>query len=191
MTVCVEERRVSQTALDEERLMVERARRDPAAFGDLYSRYSNQIYAYAYKRTHDREDAEDITSDTFMLAFEAMDRYEWRNVPFGAWLFRIASNVVAAHYRKKRHSTPIDDVVLYDTDVDPERDAIRSSDADDLRRAVSLLKGDQRRVVELRYDEDMCSREIAQAMGRTEGSVRTLLHRATRSLRSQMLPLSA
>ena len=191
MALTVEGDRVSQPTLDEERLLVERARRNRQAFAELYDRYADRVYAYAYKRTRSHENAQDITSDTFLLALENIERYEWRNVPFSAWLYRIASNQIALHYRKYRPCLPIDDLVIRDTETDLEREAERISDAQDVRRALSLLSKDQRRAVELRYTQDMRAGDIAAEMHRTEGSVRLLLHRASNSLRSQILPLSA
>ena len=191
MALTVEGDRVAQPTLDEERLLVERARRNRQAFAELYDRYADRVYAYAYKRTRSHENAQDITSDTFLLALENIERYEWRNVPFSAWLYRIASNQIAMHYRKYRPCLPIDDLVIRDTETNLEREVERISDAQDVRRALSLLSKDQRRAVELRYTQDMRAGDIAAEMHRTEGSVRLLLHRASNSLRSQILPLSA
>lgn len=191
MSLSVENSQVSQTLLDEERLLVERARRSPEAFGEVYNRYYARVYAYAYKRTRNPEDAEDIASETFALAFEGLARYEWRNVPFSAWLFRIASNRLAMHYRKLRPCQSLDGLLIEDADADPQWELVRASEAEEVRLAVSLLKKDQQRAVELRYNWGMRAREIASEMERTEGSVKLLLHRATNALRSQMLPLSA
>lgn len=190
MTISMETPKASGT-LDEERLLVERARRDPAAFGELYERYADRVVTYAYTRTGSREDAEDIAADTFALALEGLPRYEWRNLPFGAWLFRIAANRVAMYYRRQRPSLPIHDLAIGDDDADPEREVMRASDAESVRSAVGRLKRDQQRAVVLRYEEGMRAREIAAEMGRSEGSVKLLLHRATHALRSEMLPLSA
>ena len=182
---------ISPADLDEERLMVERAKRSAEGFGDLYARYSDRVYAYAYKRTRNREDAEDITSNTFVLALENIGKYEWRNLPFSAWLFRIASSQIAAHYRKSQPCLPIDDLTICDSGAGPEEAALRTSDAQEVQQALSWLTADQQRAMRLRYHDGMRAREIATQMGRTEGSVRLILHRATHSLRAQMLPLSA
>ncbi len=182
---------MTQGMLNQESLLVELARRDSHAFSELYDRYNGRVYAYVYSRVNNREDAEDITSDTFALALEGLPRYEWRNLPFGAWLFRIAANRVAMHFRKQRPSLSIYDCAIHDEGADPEWEALRSSDAEDVRSAVSRLNADQQRAVELRYERGLRAREIADEMGRTEGSVKLLLHRATQSLRSRMLPLSA
>lgn len=181
--------RMSQGLLDEERLLVERARRDPAAFGDIYLRYHDRIHAYVYSRTHDQEVAADITADTFVLALEGIGTFEWRNVPFGAWLFRIAANQVAGHYRRSRPHLDLNERMVGDTG--PEEEAMRHSDAEDVRIALTWLKTDQQRAMELRYHQGMRAREIAAEMGRTETAVKLLLHRGMLTLRSRMLPLSA
>lgn len=182
---------IPQCELDEEHLLIERARRDPREFSELYSRYSQRVYAYAYRRTGSHESAEDITSDTFLLALEAIGRYEWRNVPFGAWLFRIAGNQVAMHYRKARPSVCIDDLLIPDPRNDPEVETVRNSEAETLRQAVLTLERSQRQVVELRYLGDLRLVEIALEIGRSEGAVKQLLHRATSTLRAQLRPLGA
>lgn len=181
----------TQSLLDEERLVVERAQHDTAAFGEIYERYYRRLYAYTYNRTHSPEDAEDIVSNTFLQAMEGLARYEWRNVPFGAWLFRIASNQIAMHYRRSGRTVELDELSLESSYDGPEEEAIRGSDAADLRSAVLQLKPDQRRVIELRYHQDLRNREIAGQMGRTEGAVKLLLHRATNNLRSSVQPLVA
>ncbi|MEJ7652906.1 MAG: sigma-70 family RNA polymerase sigma factor [Chloroflexia bacterium] len=178
------------TRLAEERAIVESEAR-PGCLRRHLRYVLSRVYLYAYKRLRSHEDAEDVASETFTLAFEALPRYEWRNVPFGAWLFRIASNQVAMHFRKAQPAQSINDVVVADPDADPQTETIRRSQADEVRTAVRTLKLDQQRAVELRYNQCMRAREIAAAMGKTEGSVKLLLHRATVSLRSVFLPLSA
>jgi RNA polymerase sigma-70 factor, ECF subfamily len=186
-----ERRGVSQLWLDEERLMVERARRDPEAFSEIYSRYQPRVFAYARKRVPSVQDAEDITAETFTLAFEGLAKFEWRNVPFSAWLFRIASNQVALHFRRNRPAQCIDDFAVEDPDADPQLHAIRGGEVDQLKDALNGLRSDHRRAMDLRYYHGLKAREIAEQLGKTEGSVKLILHRATVSLRSQMLPLSA
>lgn len=183
-------RRMSQGLLDEERLLVERARRNPEAFGELYNRYYDRVYAYVYGRTRSREGAEDITADTFVLAIENLPRYEWRNVPFSAWLFRIAANQVAGHYRRARPCVHLDEQLVHD-EAGPEEEALRLAAAEDVRLALTGLKRDQQRAMELRYQHGLRASEIAAEMGRTEAAVKLLLHRAMHTLRARMLPLSA
>lgn len=181
---------MSRGVLDEERLLVERARRDPEAFSDVYTLYYDRIYGYVYSRVQNRETAEDITADSFMLALEHLGKYEWRNVPFGAWLFRIAANQVVGHYRRLRTFQHLDESLAYDQ-AGPEEEVLRLYAAEEVRQAVGSLKVDQQRAMDLRYRHDMRAREIASQMGRTEAAVKLLLHRALHTLRARMLPLSA
>ncbi len=184
------DKRVSQGLLNEERLLVERARRNPEAFGEIYSQYHDRVYAYVYGRVGTRESAEDITADTFVLAMENIARYEWRNVPFSAWLFRIAANQVAGHYRRSRPCTHLDEYMVYD-EAGPEEEALRLAEAEHVRHVLMGLKTDQQRAMELRYHHGLRASEIASEMGRTEASVKLLLFRAMHTLRARMLPLSA
>src|SRR5579862_9633912 len=92
---------LSDEALKAERGLVERARHDPAAFAELYERYVDAIYTFAYHRLRDTTHAEDVAAETFQRALEHIGRFEWRGVPFSAWLYRIASNVIAARYRRQ------------------------------------------------------------------------------------------
>lgn len=190
MIAHVEPGGLSQAVLDRERLLIERARRNPEAFGEVYSLYYDRIYAYVNGRVGCRETAEDIAADVFVLALQHLPRYEWRNVPFGAWLFRIAASQVAGYYRRSRPSAQLHELML-DACVDPEEEALRHSAAGDVRDALATLGVDQRRAMELRYLRDMRASEIAREMGRTEASVKLLLHRGLASLRVRMLPLSA
>ena len=190
VTAQLDPTRMSQSVLDEERLLVERARREAEAFGQLYSRYYPRVYAYVYTRTQSPESAEDITADTFVLAMENIGRYEWRNVPFSAWLFRIASSQVATHFRRSRPCAQLDETLVHEG-AGPEDEAIRRSDAEEVCRALTLLKSDQQKAVTLRYRHEMRNGEIAATMGRTEASVKLLVHRGMAALRATMLPLSA
>lgn len=180
----------AQGGLDEERLLVERARRNPEAFGEIYVLYCERIFGYVYSRTGSHEASEDITADTFVLAFEHLPRYEWRNIPFRAWLFRIAANQVAAYYRRQRPCAYLDDTIVH-MGAGPEEQALRIDDVEEVRQALASLKWDQQRAMRLRYHHDMRAREIAAEMGRTEAAVKLLLHRGMLSLRARMLPLSA
>src|ERR1700716_4763799 len=90
----------SADELEAERLLIEAAQRDRAAFAPLYERYVDQIFAYAYSLTHNRELAEDVTAATFARAMEELPRFEWRGVPYSAWLYRVAANLVARDKRR-------------------------------------------------------------------------------------------
>jgi len=176
----------TQHILDKERELVEKSKVDKSAFAELYASYAERLYNYIYSRVHNREDAEDLTSLTFMLALEAIEKYEWRNLPFGAWLFRIASNQIAVYYRKKKNLQSIEDLAIADSALDPERETMRIGDQLMIQKAINRLNPDQQKVIRMRYSQGMKNREIAEVMGRTEGAVKLLIHRATNNLRAQM-----
>ena len=179
--------RVSPGETDERRL-VEAAQRDPARFGDLYDLHFERVYAYLSRRVPSREEAEDLTSDVFHRALAALPRFEWRGAPFGAWLFKIASNSLAD--RAKRTAKEREFYGLDDPTAFPEGQ--EGSDADEVERRAELyrlvdhLPADQRRVIVARFVEQKSIREIAQGLGRTEGAVKQLQFRAMGSLRSRM-----
>jgi RNA polymerase sigma-70 factor, ECF subfamily len=178
--------------LDRDRPLVEAARRDPSAFEPLYRRYLAQVYSYAYYELGDHHDAEDATERTFLLALTNLGRFEERAQPadgegastFRVWLFRIARNVVAnqRRSRRRRPEVPLEAAAVVHDPLDVEGDAAARADAATAWAAVGRLEGDRRRAVVLRFVEEMSTAEIAGVLGRSEGAVRVLIHRALRSV---------
>jgi RNA polymerase sigma-70 factor (ECF subfamily) len=167
---------------DDDRALVGEAQRDPRQFTALYERYVDAVHAYVYRRVDNRADAEDITSLVFQKAFANLDRFEWRGVPFVAWLVRIAANELATRGRRSTISiAPIDAADALDEDVTAEIDA-----AVTLGRLVRGLPNDQRLVIELRFTEDRSIADVATVIGRTEGAVKQLQHRALQTLRAAL-----
>lgn len=165
----------------DERLLVEAAKRDPAHFAELYTRYFHVVYAYAVRRVASREDAEDLTSEVFHQALANLKRFEWRGAPFGAWLVRIAGNAIADRWRSRsRHrEDPLTTEASDESMSDIERRAT-------LFQLVEGLPPDQRRVIVMRFVEEKSIREIAQGLKRTEGAVKQLQFRALEKLRASM-----
>jgi len=97
--------------MDEERLLIEAAQRDPRRFAELYERNFERVYAFVVRRVHDRTDAEDLTSEVFRHALSNLSKFEWRGVPFAVWLYRIAANTLADRWRKqsKQNFDPVPD----------------------------------------------------------------------------------
>jgi len=178
--------------LDRDRSLVEAARRDPSAFEPLYRRYLAQVYSYAYYELGDHHEAEDATERTFLLALTHLGRFEERAQPadgegastFRVWLFRIARNVVATmrRSRRRRPEAPLEAAAIVHDPMDVERDAAMRAEVASAWAAVGRLPGDRRRAIVLRFVDEMSTAEIAGILGKTEGAVRVLIHRALRSV---------
>ncbi len=177
--------------LEEERLEILAAQRDRAAFAALYERYVDQIHAYVYTLTHDMEQADDVTAATFTRAIEELPRFEWRGVPYSAWLYRVAGNLVSRD-RRRPGWIELEPRMLPDTGADPSEHAEANDRAEEVRSAVAALPHDQRQAILLRFGGDLRNREIAEVMGRSEGAVKLLTFRALTALRRRLgAPLPA
>jgi RNA polymerase sigma-70 factor, ECF subfamily len=165
----------------DDRLLVEAAQKDPSRFAELYEIHFERVYAFIVRRVSDRDVAEDLTSDVFHKALANLRRFEWRGVPFVAWLFRIAANAIAD---RSRHAAKeiVEDPPEGITEMNVEAIDHRSR----LFQLVDQLPSDQRRVVTMRFAEEKSIREIAQELGRSEGAVKQLQFRALEKLRAQM-----
>ena len=166
---------------EDDRLLIEAAQADPARFVELYDRYVDRVYAYVSRRTRNRATAEDLTSQVFERALGTIGRFEWRGVPVAAWLFRIAANALADHWKqvaRDAHEAP------------PELpDAAETADIERrlaLYQQVERLPDVQRQVIEMRFVEEKSIREVASALGRSEGAIKQLQLRALENLRKGM-----
>jgi len=172
-----------------EQELVERAKKDPVAFGLLYERYVDRIYQYIFYRTGNRQEAEDLTARTFFRALDKIDGYTYRGVPFSAWLYRIAHNLVANWHRDRRdrHLIPLDKLVLKTTGRRaPERLLEKSERDHALRQAISRLNGDRQQLLILKFAEEISNAEIGKVMGRSEGAIKSLYHRTLVALRKDL-----
>lgn len=192
--------------LDRDRALVEAARRDPSRFDALYRKYLAQVYSYAFYELRDHHAAEDATERTFMQALVGLPRFEERVDAFIAsrpalsaddaadistfrvWLFRIARNVIANERRRDRRRpvSSLDEVGEVSVpgdfvDAAATREAVNAA-----WEAVARLPEDRRRAVTLRFVDEMSTAEIAAVLGRSEGAVRVLLHRALRSVAADL-----
>lgn len=163
---------------DHDRTLIEAAQADPARFLELYDRYVDRVYAFVSRRTHDRAAAEDITSQVFEHALVHLGGFEWRGIPFVAWLLRIAANALADRWRQEArvsHDLP--------ADVPDTREVEELERRVILFQLVDRLPDVQRRVIQLRFVEEKSIREIAVALDRSEGAVKQLQLRALQNLR--------
>jgi len=174
---------LSAKQLEAERRLVESSQRQPQRFAHLYDRYFDRIYAFALTKAGNRAAAEDITADTFRQAFENLSRFQWRGVPFSAWLFRIAANAATDYYQRVSREQALPDDVSA-SDASWESRLVEVETRAQLFQLVRRLPKDQRRVIEMRFGEELSINEVAQAMGRSEGAVKALQHRAMETLRA-------
>jgi RNA polymerase sigma-70 factor, ECF subfamily len=169
----------------EERLLIEAAQRDPKRFGELYELYFELVYAFIVRRVRDRDATEDLTSEVFHKALASLKQFEWRGVPFAAWLCRIAANAITD--RAKRAAREVSGLEDPEEFVSPT--SLESAEQQaHLFRLVETLPDDQRRVVVMRFAEEKSIREIAEELGRSEGAIKQLQFRGVQNLRAKLDP---
>jgi RNA polymerase sigma-70 factor (ECF subfamily) len=164
----------------DDRLLIEAAQRDPSRFADLYERNFYAVYAYIARRVGDRHQAEDLTADVFREALAGIDKFEWRGVPFIAWLLRIASRAIADHWQRSGRESG-------NPALNSDRPGLSEIERSAmLFQLVDRLPKAQFRVIHMRFVEQKSIREIADELGRSEGAVKQLQLRAIENLRAQM-----
>lgn len=160
---------------------------DAVAFSQLYDAYAPRVRRFLRHQLGDPDVAEDLLQRTFVKMIEALPRYRERGLPFGAWVFRIARNAVIDHRRTSRPAEPIEAALDQPaTAGDPALEAERSAEATLLRAALDELPADQREVLVWRFFAELSPAETAALMGRSNGAVRTLQHRALQALRGHL-----
>src|SRR5262249_37335023 len=178
---CLEIEPPGSGAIDvQEDALVERAcRGDADAFGRLYELHLDRIYRYVYYRVGSSNEAEDLTEHVFLKAWEAIGRYESRGLPFAAWLYRMAHNAVIDHYRARRPTASLDETFdLEDERQNPVASAEALFDREELKAAIQRLNQDQQTVIILRFTEGLSHAEVGRILGKSEGAVRVIQHRA-------------
>ncbi|MGH2586037.1 MAG: RNA polymerase sigma factor [Dehalococcoidia bacterium] len=173
-----------------ERALIERAcKGERYAVESLYEIHVDRIYRFVlFGVRGNHADAEDLTAEVFVRMVEYLPRFQWQNVPFQAWLYRIARNLVASHYRRpgNRGGASIDDIDFADPQAGPEGLAEHRLMLDDVYEAVKRLPEAQRRVIELRFGADLSVRETAQILSKSENNVKVLQHKALQRLTKLM-----
>lgn len=173
--------------LENEIQIIDRARKDPEAFGELYEVYVNRIYNYIYYRVGNVQDAEDLTSRVFFKALDKIGLYRHMGLPFSAWLYRIAHNLVANYHRDRARVqlVDIDELVLQDLSLlsNPEINLAKNEEGEALLQAISQLNEQKRELILLKFVYRLSNEQIAQAFGKTEGAIKSLYHRTLCELR--------
>ncbi len=180
---------------NEEKELVKKAQEDPQAFGELYDRYYPMIFNYVLKRTGDVATAQDITSETFIKVLQKLQVFQWRNVPFIAWIYKIASNEIATYFRKGKYR-PVSLEKLYETQhfepsieenahselLEAQEVIDRNNEYLEIQVLVRTLPERMQQIIVLRYFEKKKFEEIAEIMNMTPGAIKTMLSRALRKL---------
>jgi RNA polymerase sigma-70 factor (ECF subfamily) len=170
-----------------ERVLAQRvSKRDSQAFTELYERYAERIYKYIYFKSGRTDEAEDLTAQVFLKAWEAVAGYRWEGYPFSTWLYRIAHNQVIDYYRTHHESFPLDALRARESGNDPFEAAQSVFTSAKIRSALLHLTQEQQRVVTLRFLEGYTTEEVAAIMRKNADSVRALQHRALRALQPWM-----
>ncbi|MFN2127616.1 MAG: RNA polymerase sigma factor [Anaerolineales bacterium] len=163
---------------------------DRQAFGLLYERYVSKIYSYVYYRTGNRNDAEDLTERVFYRALRHIGNYDNRGLPFSAWLYRIAHNLVANWHRdnSRRKEIQLDEsIISTNTQFHPENEMLFSEEQQILMDLVRSFPPERQQLLLLKYVEHLSNAEIGKIMGRTEGAIKSLYHRTLLILREEMV----
>ena len=174
-------------ANDDTPLVLRAIRRDQEAFGELYDRHVVRVYRHIYYMVGNAAEAEDLTAQAFLRAWEAIERYQVRGAPFVSWLLRIAHNLGVSYLRSKRDSSELHDGIV-DTKErrDPEWSYQQTAEEELVREAILTLREEQRQVIILRFIEDLDYKEVAEIIGKSVAAIRVIQHRALNSLRKQM-----
>jgi RNA polymerase sigma-70 factor (ECF subfamily) len=179
---------VERLHLSDKDILVEASQGDQEAFGMLYERYVGKIYNYVYYRTGNQHDAEDLTARVFYRALRHIENYQDRGLPFSAWLYRIAHNLVANWHRdnSRKKEIPLEETYTIKRLGDhPEAVILKHEEQENLLKLIRTLPGDRQQLLILKFVERMPNAEIGQIMGRTEGAIKSLYHRTLLALREE------
>ena len=177
--------------LKEEKDLIRKAKKDPAAFGELYDKYYSQIFGYVLKRVANIDIAQDITSETFLKALKNLWQFRWRNVPFSCWLYRIANNETVNYFRRhkgglvslEKISEPISNSNPQVEFLEAEDELKKHQDFLKAQEKISKLPFKYQEVITLRFFEKKQIKEITEILGKKEGTIKSLLHRGLEKLK--------
>ncbi len=182
---------VDDDELEIEKRWMGRARLNPADFNRFYEKYADRVFSFCLSRTLDRDLAEDLTSETFTQAQATLWRFQWKGVTYGAYLYKIALNLVRQHARKTARAIHLNeaDVTIIDTRLNPLAEIVLTERQFLVRKAVAGMDSLGQDIFLLHYWENMTTAEIAAVLGTPEGTVKTRLQRGRHHLRSRLRDL--
>jgi RNA polymerase sigma-70 factor, ECF subfamily len=178
------------TTAAEVRRLVERAQKgDREALEELYLLHFDRIYSYLQLTVGNRHDAEDLTNQTFVKMLESIERFQWRKVPISAWLFRIAHNLAMDHFRAHKRWQPEEEPPEPEdsAELSAEDEALQSIGRQSMFEMIEDLSPDQQQVLTLKFVFNFPNADVATILGKTEGAVKSLQHRALASLQRQLV----
>jgi RNA polymerase sigma-70 factor (ECF subfamily) len=171
--------------ISDEEILIRASQGDRNAFGMLYESYIDRIFNYVYYRTGNINDAEDLTARVFQRAMSHIVNYTDRGVPFSAWLYRIAHNLIANWYRdrSRKQEIPLSDAPLIAKGDAPESSLVHTQQQEALLKIIRCLPDERQTLLILKFVEHLSNSEIGEIMGRSEGAIKSLYHRTLLSLR--------
>jgi len=174
---------------DEQSLVQRAQKRDQEAFAQLYEQHFNKIYRYVALKVGNYAEAEDMTQQVFLKALQSISSYKWRDIPFSAWLFRIAHNQAVDYLRKKtkQATTTLDESITIFDSNNPQKIAEHRLDTEQLILAARQLTPAQQEVISLRFAGELPIAQVAKIMGKSPGAVKALQHNAIVALRKLLL----
>jgi RNA polymerase sigma-70 factor (ECF subfamily) len=174
--------------LSDEDILARASQGDRDAFGMLYERYIDRIFNYIYYRTGNVNDAEDLTARVFQRAMNHIVNYTDRGVPFSAWLYRIAHNLVANWHRdrSRKQEIPLSDAPLVAKGDAPESSLVHTQQQESLLKLIRSLPAERQTLLILKFVDHASNAEIGEIMGRSEGAVKSLYHRTLLALRDEI-----
>ena len=188
----MQEYRTTETLSDIEKLVDRAIDGDAEAFGRLYDMHVDRVYRHIYYRVGNVADAEDLTQQVFIKAWQAISRYKKMASPFLAWLIRISHNIVIDFYRSNKARTYLDfEVIASKPESGPEHLVEAQFDQQQVHQAILELPGDQQQVILMRFIEGFSYSEIADSLGKSEGAVRVIQHRALARLRKVLVKVNS
>jgi len=171
--------------LNQERGLVRQAQKTPDAFAELYDQYYPKIFGYVLRRTANLEAAQDITSETFLKVLNKLWQFRWRNISFSSWLYKIATNEVNQYFRKFEYKRSVSLEELQEQGFEPvsQEKLKQHQDFLEIQKRIVQLPAKYQEVIALRFFEQKQIKEISEILGKKEGTIKSLLHRAVERLR--------